>query len=540
MTTPALTPIEQDKVDIDPNFDFKKFSKMAYDDIPANVMSMFKWSGIYSQRQKGYFMVRLVLPGGRITTKQLMRALELARSYARGTMSITTRQTLQYHWVKLSDLHTVLSELKAIGITTKNGCGDVTRNVVTCAMQGICPMEIGDDARRLIMDIATDPEIRDQQRNLPRKHKISVAGCERACAQTLINCQGWVPAERLDLHGQSELGWKFHAGGGLGARPYLAKVIFDWVPKSLALDLARATIEVFRRHGDRNYRALARLKIIVDQMGPKAFGELLLDEMKTRGIIGLSQIEPASDPEPKIGESFLNGQPVIEQKQKGLNTVRVLMPHAKIPAKAGWMLCDLANQVGSGDVVFTSRQNIELPNVPDDKLALVHVRLKMLGLSAAGNERLPDVVACVGSTQCKMGLADTPQAYENLIDRECGEPDFWEKIGPLRIQMSGCPNNCTHAWVGDIGLRGLRRKDEEENSIELFRVYVGGRISGAGRIAKPLIDVEAANVTPLIRQLLEIYLTRRASPDETFGMFIERAALNDIRNQLVHTGGFHD
>ena len=235
-----LTPVERDKVEIDPNFDFREIGAMDWDDIPANVMAMFKWCGVYSQLQKGFFMIRLVLPGGLMTTRQFARALELAQTYAQGQLCITTRQTLQFHWVRLPDIHKVLEGMAEVGITTKNGCGDVTRNTVTCSMQGVCPMEIGDDVRRLVLAVGTDPEIRDQQRNLPRKHKISVAGCGRGCAQTLINCQGWVPVERQIANGRTELGWTFHAGGGLGSRPYLGKVIFDWVPKDLALDVEPA------------------------------------------------------------------------------------------------------------------------------------------------------------------------------------------------------------------------------------------------------------------------------------------------------------
>lgn len=534
---PELTPVERDKVEIDPNFDFREIGAMDWDDIPANVMAMFKWCGVYSQLQKGFFMIRLVLPGGLMTTKQFSRALELAESYGQGQLCITTRQTLQFHWVRLPDIHKVLEGMAEVGITTKNGCGDVTRNTVTCSMQGVCPMEIGDDVRRLVLAVGTDPEIRDQQRNLPRKHKISVAGCGRGCAQTLINCQGWVPVARQIANGQTELGWTFHAGGGLGSRPYLGKVIFDWVPKDLALDVARVTVEAFRRHGDRRNRGLARLKIIVDRMGSAAFGDLLLDILKERNIAGLDRIVPATDPEPKIGASFLNGQSVIAQKQEGLSTVRVLIPRSEISIETGRTLCDLADRFGQGEIMFTNRQNVELRNIPEGNVDAVLAELKAFGLSTAGNERLPDTVACVGTTQCKMAVADTPKACFELIGGDCGDPAFWEQVGPLRIHMTGCPNNCAHAWIADIGLRGNRRRNDEGGSVEGFSVFVGGRLSGAGRIAELLVEVDAASITTFIRQLLDLYIAQRQNADETFGVYVERVPLDEIRDQLIAAGG---
>ena len=163
-----LTAVERDKVEIDPNFDFRDYVSVDFDDIPPNVMAMFKWAGVYSQLQKGFFMIRLVTPGGLMSTKQFTRALELADDYAQGELCITTRQTLQFHWVRLPDIHKVIEGMQAVGVTTHNGCGDVTRNTVTCEMQGVCPHEVGDDVRRLI-------ENEEPLFNRDDKHRLRVA-----------------------------------------------------------------------------------------------------------------------------------------------------------------------------------------------------------------------------------------------------------------------------------------------------------------------------------------------------------------------------
>lgn len=532
-----LTAVEKDKIEIDPDFDFRELAKQDYDSIPANVMGMFKWCGVYSQLQKGFFMIRLVTPGGLMTTEQFARAIELADQYAQGELCITTRQTLQFHWVRLADIHHVLEGMAEVGITTKNGCGDVTRNTVTCPLQGVCRHEVGDDVRRLIDAVATDVEIRDHQRNLPRKHKISIAGCGRACAQTLMNCQGWVPVKRQARSGSEETGWRFHAGGGLGARPYLAKVIFDWVPEALALDVARVTIEAFNRRGDRRKRAWARLKVVVDRMGATAFGELLLDMLRERGVEGVDQIEQAVDPQPTILPSFLAGQATIPQREEGLSTVRVMIPRSEMKTHEARELCRLADAYGRGEIMFTSRQNIAIRNVSDEGRDELVAELAAAGFSTEGHEHLPDIVACVGTTQCKMAVADTRNACLSLRKELAADERLWRDVGPLLINMNGCPNNCAHAWVADIGLRGRRRRGDNGNNIEGYSVFLGGSLSKAGHIGEPLLDVDATELADTLRRILSVYLTNRTSADESFGRYVERVSVGDIQACLASEEG---
>jgi sulfite reductase beta subunit-like hemoprotein len=311
---PELTQVERDKLEINPDFDFRKIAETPFEQITPNELSMFKWSGVYHQLQPSFFMIRVVTPGGLMTTAQFNRAVDLAEEYAQGELCITTRQTLQFHWIRKEDIYKIIEGMAAVGITTKNGCGDVPRNIIGSSLAGVSKEQVG-DSHKIIQMLATDHEIRDLQRNLPRKHKISVAFANEAGAQTLMNCQGWVPVKRGDT-----VGWKLHAGGGLGARPYLAKVIFDWVPEELLLDVARATVEAFRRHGDRRNRAFSRLKIVVDKMGAAGFADVLIDIMKERGVQGLEKIEKAVSPIPNIGRMFLNGQEVIRSEDTRLNS----------------------------------------------------------------------------------------------------------------------------------------------------------------------------------------------------------------------------
>ena len=519
---PGLTQVEKDKLEIDPDFDFREVAQRPFEEISPHELAMFKWSGVYHQLQPEFFMIRIVTPGGVLTTGQFNRAIALAEEYAQGELCITTRQTLQFHWVRQTDIYKVIEGMAETGITTKNGCGDVPRNIIGDSLASAGPNQIG-DSLKLIRAMATDDEIQNQ-RNLPRKHKISVASSNDALAQTLMNCQGWVPVGRNGV-----VGWKFHAGGGLGARPYLAKAIFDWVPEELVLEVARATVEAFRRHGNRRVRAQARLKVVVDNLGAATFGEVLLAILRERGVQGMEKIEPAKDPVPDIGRMSLNGEAVVPQKEAGKSIVRVLVPRAELKTDESRILSRLADELGGGTVVFTNRQNVELHDVPNGNIDRLLEELHKAGFRTEGHEHLPDIVACVGTTMCKMAVSDAPDAYHRLYDALANDAEYGKAIGTLRINITGCPNNCAHAWIADIGLRGRRIRNEEGGSDEGYSIFVGGKLSEAGKIAEHLCDVTLEELVSAVRKILDTYLETRESGGERFVDFCERIGIEKFR-----------
>jgi sulfite reductase beta subunit-like hemoprotein len=467
-------------------------------------------------------MIRVVTPGGRMSTRQFNRAIDLAEAYAQNELCITTRQTLQFHWIRKEDIYKIIEGMADVGITTKNGCGDVPRNIIGDSLAGAGPNQVG-DSLKLIRWMAEDDEIQNQ-RNLPRKHKISVASSNDALAQTLMNCQGWVPVER-----DGTVGWKFHAGGGLGARPYLAKVIFDWVPEELVLDVTRAAIEAFRRHGNRRTRAHARLKVVVDTLGAKKFGDVLIDIMQEKGVEGLEQIEFAANPAPAIGRMSINGEEVIAQQTPGKSIVRILIPRSEIKTEPSRTISRLADELGGGIVMFTNRQNIELHDVPDENVDALLAALHEAGFRTDGHEHLPDIVACVGTTMCKMAVSDSPDAYHRLYDALANDETYWKTIGTLRINITGCPNNCAQGWIADIGLRGTRTRNPEGGSIEGYSIFVGGKLSESGKIAEYLCDVSNEETVPAVKKILDTYLDHRESEDELFVDFCERIGIQQFQ-----------
>jgi sulfite reductase beta subunit-like hemoprotein len=516
---PDLTPIEKDKLMIDPDFDFRDIAARPFEDLKTNEIGMFKWTGIYHQLQKGFFMMRVRIPGGVITADQLDKFGEVAEVFGQDEICITTRQTFQYHWLRKDDLYRVLEELKKVGIDSKNCCGDVNRNMTTCPLQGVCEHEIG-DVRDMIMKIADDPEVRDEQRNLPRKHKMCIAGCGRACGLTLMNDESWHPVKRKKADGSDETGWAYYAGGGLGARPFMAKLIYSWVPEELVLEVTRAGVEVYRRLGNRRVRAFARLKFVVDKLGAEGYGNEVMAVLKERAITNLERIEVAKGPA-DILPSYVDGQAVFKQRQKGFSTVRALILRSEMKSADCRRFANWARTYGDGSLMLTARQNIELRFIPDAKVDALVKEIHAAGYSTEGFERLPDMVACVGTTECNLAVSDTPNTYHRLYDEFAKDKALWEKVGHLRIHMNGCPNSCAQHWIADIGLRGMR-KEGPAGSEEGFTICVGGSVGGAGHIAQPVCDVSSSAVVPTMRRMLELYLEHRTGDQEQFGDFARR------------------
>lgn len=527
---PDLTPVERDKLTINPDFDFKNdIAARPFEDLTTNEIGMFKWTGIYHQLQKGFFMMRLRIPGGVVTADQFDRIGELTRRYAQDQLCITTRMTVQFHWLRKEDLHKILESLAEVGLDSKNACGDVNRNIVTCPLQGVCPHEVK-DVRPMLMAIAEDPELRDEQRNLPRKHKMSINGCGRACGQTLMNCQSWHPVKRAVASGGEEIGWRYYAGGGLGARPYMAKAIFDWVPEDLVQPVTRAAVEVFRRLGNRRVRAYSRLKMVVDELGARGFADQVLAVMQERQVAGTERLEFAKGP-PAVADTFLDGQEVIAQRQAGFHTVRIMIPRSELTSAHVHKLAAWARTYGDGSLMLTARQNIQVRFVPDRRVAALVKEIHEAGFATEGHDRLPDMVACVGTTQCNLAVSDTPNTYRRLLAELGADQELWKRVGLLRIHMNGCPNSCAQHWIADIGLRGMR-KERPTGSEEGFNVCVGGELAGPGYIGQSVCDVPATEVVATVRKLLHLYLEHREGEAETFTRFARRVGAKRLADLL--------
>jgi sulfite reductase beta subunit-like hemoprotein len=528
-----LTQTEKDKLKYGFDFDFRAIADRPIEEIPPAEIVQYKWSGVYQQLQKGFFMIRLRMPGGILNSDQLRKAASLAKEYAGNQLCVTTRQCLQFHWLRREDLYKIMEGMAAVGISTRNACGDVTRNVVTCPLAGVCEHEVT-DTYEMLNAIADDPEMLYQSRNLPRKHKISVAGCGRACGLTLLNCQGWYPFEA-----DGKIFWKFHAGGGLGSKAFTGKAIFDKVPGKLVVDVSKACCEVFNRMGNRRLRARARLKFIVADLGAEGYAAEVMKILKERNVAGLEKIE-IGDHQVAVGKSYLNGQTTLPEKTTGLNVVRVMLRRGELSSEEAIKFAELADQYGDGTVVFTARQNFVFRGVSDAIKEELVALLRESGYRLEGFEHLPDMVACVGTTMCNLAVTDTPATYRDLMAELTQDVRWWKEVGYLLLHINGCPNSCGQQAIADIGLRGLRKRTET-GSEEGYTLFVGGSLAGEGYPAIPLCDVTRSFVVPLVKAVLNIYLEHRQSPEETFSEFARRFGVERFKeflqnNELAQKG----
>jgi sulfite reductase beta subunit-like hemoprotein len=216
--------------------------------------------------------------------------------------------------------------------------------------------------------------------------------------------------------------------------------------------------------------------------------------LKERGADGLERIEFAKGP-PEIGELFTDGQEVIPQRQAGFNTVRLMILRSELTSAQCRQIAAWARRCGDGSLMFTARQNVQIRFVPDAQVEALVREIHDAGYVTEGHERLPDMVACVGTTQCNLAVSDTPNTYRRLYAELASDKALWQQVGQLRIHMNGCPNSCAQHWIADIGLRGMR-KEMATGSEEGFTICVGGGLSGPGHIAQPVCDVPATEVVP--------------------------------------------
>ncbi|MEI6222097.1 MAG: nitrite/sulfite reductase [bacterium] len=505
------------------DFDWKELAKLDDKELTGFHKTLFKWTGIYFQLQKGFHMMRVRAPGGMLSAKHCLVLAELADRYAQGDVCITTRQCIQLHWLKLEDLQHVLAALQQSGLSTKNAAGDVTRNICACPWSGVCKLEKSsarDALNKLESTFLKDEAIR----NLPRKYKINISGCEVACAQPYMNDQGWVGTER-----DGKAGFKLYSGGGLGARPFLAKLVLDFVPQELVVQTSRACIRLFQDWGNRKNRSLARSKYVLYEFGVKKYQTMLMEYIAKEGVSEkqLKTIVVADEqPLSSVPFPFDRTQGVIEQKQPGKVLLQILVRRGDIKAFQLKALADLSLQYGDGNVYFTHRQNAELHSLSESDVEKVKEEVHRIGLATEGFMHLADAVSCVGTTYCNYAVSNTPLLYNEIIERLSGNPLYLKTFRRLLININGCPNSCGQHKIADIGLRGMRLPTPD-GSVEAFEVSLGGDIfQGTPRLNEPVATVPASKTVDAVEKIVDAFVAHSASKTQTFRDFYEQQGRN--------------
>jgi sulfite reductase (ferredoxin) len=502
----------------------------------------FKWWGVYTQgdgigatggvggegKATEYFMMRIGLPNGLLTSSQLRVIGAITKKYARNLADITTRQNIQLHWLTLSSLVEVVDALTAIGLSPKGACGDVVRNVTGCPLAGIDGHELV-DASPLAVEIAHHLTANPEFYNLPRKFKITVTGCPLWCSYPEINDLALTAIKRTNADGKEEVGYTLRIGGGLSTEPHLAVRVPVFVRQDQALAVAHATAIIFREQlALRENRTRARIKYLFMRHGWTA--ETFQAELETR--LGY-KLDPSPVSEDIIPDDVYRDHiGITPQRQAGLSSVGASVLRGRVTGEQLEKLAGLAEQYGSGELRATIMQNIILVNVPNDRTAALVVELNTLGLQVDVSAFWRGAIACTGTEFCKLAIAETKGFSKWLVsEMEDRLPGFDQQI---KLHVTGCTNSCGQHWIADIGLEGKKIK-KDGKLVDAFYFCVGGAIGKYARTGRPLgFRAAAEDVPEAIERLLRAYLADRL-PAEDLRAYFARTDDDSLRAQLAGT-----
>ena len=488
--------------------DIPDLADKIYVDIAEEDMVRFQWYGLYQDKPKtGYFMLRIKAPAGRYTAEQYKVIGQLSQKFGRNYTELTTRQTVQLHWLQIKDFLEVFEEMEKVGLTSLGGCGDAVRNITGCPVAGLDANELF-DARPQLNEIV-DYFLGDREYfDLPRKHKISVSTCNDQCNAPEINCIVFVGAEQ-----KGRKGYTVRVGGGLSSTPRFARDLGVFIDPEDALPVSKAILDMWRT--DLRYRmsrAKARLKFLVDDYGVDGV-RAGVEEKLGRELDNL-----VGEPVLAAGTAHLGVHP---QKDAGLNYIGFPVRLGLVTGEQTVQLGELAESYG-GDVRVTRQQNFILTGVPTARLAEVIARVKEIGFDLEANGLRGNSIACTGDPLCNYAVAGTKSKLGEIIDLL--ETKYDKQVDGLKVGVDGCPHSCAHHWVSDIGLQGTTARGDGISSVkqEAYEIYLRGGLGATPEIGRAIIRrVPAKDAPEYVGRLVGGYLAEREG-NENFQTFAKR------------------
>ena len=501
-------------------------------------------------------MVRIKIPYGGVNPEQLEAIAELSEEYADGVSHVTTRQDIQLHFVHIENTPMLMRRLAAVGITTREACGNSVRNVTACQVAGVCGTEAFDVtpyATALYRFLLGHPDTME----FGRKFKIAFSGCgDRPCALTNLHDLGCVARTEV-RGGKTVRGFKVVVGGGLGAVPHEARTLYDFLPEDELLPVSQAVSRVFGRLGEKANRALARIKFLVAKLGIEEFKRLVEEERKVlrpdprwRDLIeeahGVAE-HPSCPPRPLAEAGIAPAMAAwlrtntLAQSQEGYATVVIRVPLGDLSADQMRGLAAMARRYTSGTVRFSIEQNVVFRWISRGDLPDFHKDLVALGLDRTHAGTIADVTACPGTDTCKLGTSSSRGLAHELMKRfesRLGSMDA--DVEQLKIKVSGCFNSCGQHHVAQLGFYGVSRK-KDGRSVPHFQVVLGGRFSqDPGSYGLPIAAIPSKNVPAFVDRILEAYQKQRAA-GESFSDYIARLGKKEVRallQEFIEMPGF--
>jgi ferredoxin-nitrite reductase len=482
-----------------------------YEDISEEDMVRFQWYGLYHDKPKvGTFMMRVKVPSGILTPRQLRTIGELSRRFGRSDGELTTRQNIQLHWIELGHLPDVFETLEGAGLSTLGACGDCVRNITGCPVAGIDAEELF-DATPLIREAAAFFYGNREYSDLPRKHKITISTCVHHCNAPDINCIALVGTIK-----DGRRGYAVRVGGGLSSVPRISQHLNVFVPESEALAVLRAILDAWRFNLQyRMSRAKARLKFMVDDFGPEG---MRAEAEKQLGY----RLEVLPEPPRRTSDTEHLG--INPQKQEGLAYIGFPAYLGRMSGDQMVAVADVAESVG-GDVRLTRQQNFIIANVPQERVDEVVQRVEEIGYPLEVNRLRGTSLGCTGSPLCNYAVAETKSKLDEIVQHL--EATFGREAEGIVVNVDGCPHACAQHWVADIGLQGstLRTRGaggESLGKIEAYEIYLRGSLGEDSAIGRPIVRrVPHTEARHYVGRLVGAYLDRRL-PEERFKQFADR------------------
>lgn len=507
-------------------------------------------NGLYVQRLAP--MLRIAVPYGLLSSKQLRKLAHISRHYDKGYVHVTTRQNIQLNWPALEEVPDILHELAEVEMHAVQTSGNCIRNTTTDHFAGVAPDEVI-DPRPYCEIIRQWSTFHPEYAFLPRKFKIAVSGTAEDRAAIRFHDIGL----QLVTNNEGEIGFSVMVGGGLGRTPVIGKVIREFLPEHDLLTYLEAILRVYNLHGRRDNKYKARIKILVNAMGVEAFSEAveqcwqtmqdsptrLTDKEIKRAKSFFTEPEYASlDDTAEMAEvnrlrgdnnDFANwlAHNVHSHRVAGYRAVTLsLKPTGIAPGDItdGQLeaIANLADEYSFGEIRTTHLQNMVLGDVPASKLYELWQKLTMHNFATANVGTLTDMICCPGGDFCSLANAKSIPVAEAL-QREFDNLDYLYDLGPLDLNISGCMNACGHHHIGHIGILGVDKKGEE-----FYQIQLGGNSKNNAALGKVLGPAfSRAEVTQAVKTLLNVYLEQR-QPEESFLEAYNRLGLAPFKERV--------
>jgi sulfite reductase (NADPH) hemoprotein beta-component len=504
-------------------------------------------NGLYIQRHAP--MLRVAIPYGLLSSKQLRALASIARRYDRGYGHFTTRQNIQYNWPKLEQVPDILAELAEVEMHAIQTSGNCIRNTTSDHLAGVTPDEL-EDPRPWCEIIRQWSTFHPEFTYLPRKFKIAVTGAAQDRAASLVHDVGVHIVRGPD----GDLGFEILAGGGLGRTPIIGQVVRDFLPRRHLLSYLEAILRVYNLEGRRDNLTKARIKILVKALGIAEFrrrveaewelirdGALQIEDAEVKRMRGfftppayraLPDIEPAAGKETAFRAWYRYN--TTAHKVPGYRAVYVSLKKPNVAPgditdSQMELVADLADRYSFAEVRVTHTQNLLFADVEQDKTFELWQALEKAGLATPNIGTLTDMICCPGLDFCSLANAGSIEVAKLINDR-FDDYDYLYDLGELEVKMSGCMNACGHHHVGHIGILGV-----DKGGKEWYQITIGGAAgadASLGEVIGP--SVAKADVAETIARLLEVYVEQRQA-DERFLDTVRRLGVRPFKERVYAT-----